>query len=98
MNLVIVYGIIVTNVDFRFIYDRFCCDKDNIEKYNHVSVASCRLRLLNDSVIEIYGFDNVADFMIRNLNINDGIYIEGKLDNEGKVEIKGYEKIYHKQL
>ena len=98
MNLVIVYGTIVTNVDFRFIYDRYGYDKDNIEKYSHVSIASCKFKLLNESIITIYGYDDVADFMLRNLNINGGIYIEGNLDNEGKIEIKEYEKIYHKQL
>ncbi len=98
MNIVIVYGTIVTNVDFRFIYDRYGYDKDNIEKYSHVSIASCKFKLLNESIITIYGYDDVADFMLRNLNINGGIYIEGNLDNEGKIEIKEYEKIYHKQL
>ncbi len=98
MNLVILYGIVVTNVDFKFIYDRFYCDGDNTEKYNHISVASCKLKLLNESIITIYGYDDAADFMLRNLNINGGIYIEGNLDNEGKIEIKEYEKIYHKQL
>ena len=88
MNLVILYGIVVTNVDFRFIYDRFCCDARDIEKYNHISVASCRLRLLNDSIIEIYGYDNVADLMLRNLKINDKIFVEGKIDNDGKIEVK----------
>lgn len=87
MNLVIVYGTIVTNVDFKFIYDRYGYDKDNIEKYSHVSIASCKLKLLNESVIEIYGYDNVADFMLKNLNINDNIYVEGKLDNEGRIVI-----------
>ena len=87
MNLVILYGIVVTNVDFRFIYDRFCCDEENIEKYNHVSIASCTLKLLNESSIEIYGYDNVADFMLRNLKVNDNVYTEGKLSNEGKIEI-----------
>ena len=82
MNLVIVYGTIITNIDFKFIYDRFCCDKDNIEKYHHVSVASCKLKLLNESIITIYGYDDAADLMMRKLNINDDIYIEGKLDNK----------------
>ena len=88
MNLVIVYGTIVTNIDFKFIYDRFCCDEDNIEKYSHISVASCKLKLINDSIIEIYGYDNVADLMLRNLKINDKIFVEGKIDNEGKIEVK----------
>ena len=87
MNLVILYGIVVTNVDFKFIYDRFCIDKGHNEKYNHISVASCKLKLLNESVIEIYGYDDVADFMLKNLNINDNIYVEGKLDNEGRIVI-----------
>ena len=87
MNLVIVYGTIITNIDFKFIYDRFCIDKGNIEKYEHISEATCKLKLLNKSVIEIYGYDNVADFMLRNLNINDSIYLEGRLSNEGKIEV-----------
>ena len=95
MNLVIIYGIVVTNVDFKFIYDRFCSDKGNIEKYNHVSIASCKLKLLNESVIEIYGYDNVADFMIRKLNKENSIIIEGSLDNNGNIKIDEFSQLSH---
>ena len=85
MNLVIVYGTIVTNVDFRFIYDRYGYDKDNIEKYSHVSIASCKFKLLNESIITIYGYDDVADFMLKNLNKEDHIVVEGRIECNGKV-------------
>ena len=90
MNLVILYGIVVTNVDFKFIYDRFCIDKGHNEKYNHISVASCKLKLLNESVIEFYGYDDVADLMMRKLNNENRIIIEGSLDNNGNIKINGF--------
>ena len=40
------------------------------------------LKLDNESIVQICGYDNMADFMYRNLQIGDRIVCEGYLDSE----------------
>ena len=86
MNKVIIYGEIVSRVDFKFIYDRFKNDNKQDEKYNYTSDAKSKIKLLNESIVEIYGYDKMADYMYRNLKENSIILIIGRLDNDGRVE------------
>ena len=59
-------------------------DKD---KYRHTSIASFEMRLLNASVIKVYGYDKVADFLYRHCKENDTIVICGRLDGNMEVEV-----------
>ena len=87
MNIVIIYGKIVSKIKFKFIYDRYK-EKDNIkQKYNHTSIAKCKIRLENDSIVEVYGYDNIADYMYRYMKENEEVLIEGKIDGNMKIEI-----------
>ena len=87
MNIVIIYGKIVSKIDFKFIYDRYK-EKDNIkEKYNHTSIAKCEIKLENDSIVELYGYNNIADYMYKYLKENESILVEGKIDSNIKIEI-----------
>ena len=80
-------GKIVSDIEFKFIYDRYKDKTNNNDKYKHTSIARCKMKLLNDSIVEIYGYDNIADFMYRNVHCNDTIQLEGKLDSNMMVEI-----------
>ena len=87
MNVVVIYGKIVSKIEFKFIYDRYK-EKDNIkEKYKHTSIAKCKIRLENDSIVEVYGYDNIADYMYRYMKENEEVLIEGKIDGNMKIEI-----------
>ena len=44
--------------------------------------------LRNKSIVKIYGYDKIADFMYINLKENDYILIEGKLDSNMEIEVK----------
>ena len=59
-------------------------DKD---KYIHTSIASFEMRLLNASVIKVYGYDKVADFLYRYCKENDTVVICGRLDSNMEVEL-----------
>ena len=83
MNLVIVLGKIASNVEFKFIYNRY----SSKELKDKTSIATCRIELLNKSIVKVYGYDNIADYMYRNLKVNDSILIEGKLDSLCNIEI-----------
>ena len=55
---------------------------------NHRSIAKCEIMLPNKSIVKIYGYDKIADFMYKNLKENDYILIEGKLDSNMEIEVK----------
>ena len=81
MNEVFIIGKIVGKVEFNFIIN-------NKKK----AVAKSIVELSNGSIIEIVGFDNVADFMFRNLKINDTVFINGKI-REKHILISRFYKI-----
>lgn len=90
MNVVVIYGKVLSKIEFKFIYDRYYKSKENHveEKYKHVSIAKCKIKLKNDSIVEIYGYDNMADYMYRYMKENDNILIEGKIDSNMKIMIE----------
>ena len=95
MNIVIICGKIISKIEFKFIYDRYknnasIQNKDN-EIYKHISIAKCKIKLSNDSIIEIHGYDSVADYMYRKIKENDNIYITGKIIGNGVIIV---EKLY----
>ena len=89
MNIVIISGKMVSNVDFKFIYI-----KDKKERYT--SIAMCKLKLDNGSIVDIYGYDDVADYLYRN-NL-EYVFIEGRVDNKMKIEVRFVKNIkYYKE-
>ena len=50
MNIVIISGEIATKTEFKFIYDKFKIDS-NKEKYKHVSIAKCKIKLENKAMM-----------------------------------------------
>jgi len=76
MNEVFVIGKVVSRVEFDFLI--------NSKK---ISKASCYLKLNNKSIIEINGFNNVADYMYGCVKEKDDIFIYGKLIND-KIYVK----------
>ena len=85
MNVVVIYGKVVSKIEFKFIYDRYYKSKENYKKYKHTSIAKCKIKLQNDSIVEIYGYDNIADFMYRNLKDGKFIMVEGKIDSNMQI-------------
>lgn len=87
MNIVIIYVKIITKVEFKFIYRK---------KEKHISIAKCKAKLKNNSIINIYGYDNIADNMYKNLKQNEEILIHGKLDSKMDIQIIWYKaKNFH---
>ena len=106
MNEVIIIGKVLSDIDFKFIYNWY---KDKIikkqsinklvnkklfyktnvvhnkEKYKYTSIAKVILKLLNGSIIEVYGYDKIADYIFRNIRKNDIVLCYGLLDSYGKI-------------
>ncbi len=78
MNIVIISGKIVSEVDFNFIYNKN-------KKEKHTSIAMCKLKLDDDSIIDVYGYDEVADYLYR--KTEGYVWIEGILNSNMMVEI-----------
>lgn len=74
MNIVILCGKLQEGVEFNFIYD---------SKY--VSIAKGSLILNSKNIVNIYGYDEIADYMYQ--NEDKIIWAEGKVRENG-VEIK----------
>ena len=95
MNIVVILGKVVSEVEFNFIYDRYISvnsekEKAGLEMYMHTSVAKCKIELSNNSVIEIQGYDDVADFMYRHLKEKDVVWLEGALGENGNVVVESF--------
>ena len=78
MNIVMISGKIVSEVDFNFIYNKN-------KKEKHTSIAMCKLKLDDDSIIDVYGYDEVTDFLYQNSTAN--VWAEGTIDINMMVEI-----------
>ncbi len=76
MNLVFIKGKIIEKIEFKFIYSK------NKTKNTPISIAQSKVELDNKSIIDVIGYNEKADWMYRNLTINEVIYIEGKLIND----------------
>ena len=91
MNMVIVYGKIYSNINFKFIYNKYA--KGNLEKYKHTSIARCKIKVRNNSIIEVYGYDNIADYMYSKLKEKNKIIICGEIDSNMLIRIKSIIKV-----
>lgn len=88
MNVCIVIGKLIEEVDFKFIYNN-----------KSLSIANSRIQLIDGNQVEIFGLDEKADYMYSNLNKNDIILVSGKLVNErknNKIKIESITKINSK--
>ena len=77
MNLCIVYGKIISEIKFDFIY-----------KSKHISISTFYIKLSNNSIIQIKAYDDLADFTYSKLKKEDIIVVKGKL---GKNQITAEE-------
>jgi len=77
MNEVFLIGRIVKKIEFDFIYHG-----------KNISKAETGLELSNKSIIKIIGYNEIADYMYRKLNIDTRVFIEGKIQKEDGIVIK----------
>lgn len=83
MNIVIIWGKIKEKIEFKFIYNRY-----RKYKTKHISIARCKIQLINESIVEVYGYDEIADGMYRRLQENKNVCIIGKLDTYMQIEVQ----------
>ena len=77
MNLCFFIGQIIEETKFNFIYNK-----------KETSIAKNIIKLNNNSIIKLIGYDEIADFLYSKININDNVFIEGMLMEDNCIEIK----------
>ena len=83
MNICFLIGKIISDVEFDFVIG------DNKSfKNKKVSVVRFKLKLLDENVLNIIGYNNIADFCYQKLKIGENVLIQGFINNSGKIEIK----------
>ena len=82
MNICFILGKVISEVEFKFIYN----SKD-------VSISIFKIMLKNKSTIKCMTYNDVADYIYRNVKIDDMLLIEGKIHNDS-IEILKMEKVW----
>ena len=75
MNLCILFGKIVSEIEFEFII-----------KSKNKSIAYFDMQLSNKSIVRIKTYDEIADYTYRKLKKDQIVMVEGKIRNDGTVE------------
>ena len=70
MNLCILIGKIVSNIEFYFVY-----------KSKHIAIIIFYIKVDNCN-IKVKAYDEIADWCYQNLEKNDIVAIEGSIDNK----------------
>ena len=68
MNICFLLGKIISEPTFDFLY-----------KCKNISISSFCLKTRNGNIVQIFGYDEIADFLYSHLAINDDVYVEGYL-------------------
>ena len=83
MNICFIIGKIVSKIEFDFVLG------DNKSfKNRKISVVRFKLKLLDENVLNIIGYNNIADFCYQRLKIGENILIQGFINNSGEIEMK----------
>ena len=90
INLCFLSGKVINKIDLKFVYNR---EKRSLDK-KHISITKIELELQDGQVIQLHAYNEMADYVFRNINQGDYITVQGKVKNT-YVEIK---QIHTKQL
>ena len=89
MNLCFFSGLIISEIDFKFIISRKMNFKDNL----HFSISTFKIKLDESTIITIKAYDELADFSYEKLKKGDIISISGRINDKNEVEIEFIQKI-----
>lgn len=73
--LCILSGKIVNEINLKFIYSA----KEKSLSKKHISIVEIEFEIERKQIIKLYAYDEMADFVYRNLKKDDYILIEGKI-------------------
>ena len=82
MNICFLIGKIISDIEFEFII-----------KSKNKAISKFKLKTIDNNIIEIYGYDEIADNCYIKLQKGDNIIINGEIRSNGKIEIKLIDKL-----
>ena len=82
MNICILFGKIISEIEYKFIINS-----------KNKAIAQFEIELSNKNVVRVQALDEVADYSYRNLSKEDIICIYGYLSNNGNIILQGIERI-----
>jgi hypothetical protein len=74
MNICILYGKVISDIEYKFIIHN-----------KNKAIARFEMELLNKSIVKVKAYDDISDYIYRNLSKGAVICIYGYLDSNGKV-------------
>ena len=83
MNICFLIGKIISKIEFDFVIG----DNKNFKNIK-ISIVRFGLKLLDKNIVNIIGYNNVADFCYQKLKIGENVFIQGFINNSGEIEIK----------
>lgn len=86
MNLCVLSGKIVNEIDLKFVYNI----KEKRLSKSHTSIVEIELEIAKEQIVKLHAYDEIADLVYKNLKKDDYILIEGKI--RGKfIEVDYYQ-------
>ena len=82
MNICFLIGKIISEIEFKFIIQG-----------KNTAIATFQIELENKSIITVKGYNEIADYCYKDLKNIDTIMIQGRLEENGKIEISVIFKI-----
>ena len=82
MNICFLMGKIISEIEFKFIIQG-----------KNTAIATFQIELENKSIITVKGYNEIADYCYKDLKNIDTIMIQGRLEENGKIEISVIFKI-----
>ena len=81
MNMCFIIGKIVSKIEFNFILNS-----------NNISIVKFKIELKNKSIIDVKGYDEIADWCYQNLEETDEVEIYGEINSKMEIIILDIEK------
>ena len=83
MNICFLIEKIISKIEFDFVIG----DNKNFKNIK-ISIVRFGLKLLDKNIVNIIGYNNVADFCYQKLKIGENVFIQGFINNFLEIEIK----------
>ena len=86
MNICFLMGKIISDVKFDFVIGN-----NKYLKNGKISVVRFKVELLDENVVNIIDYNDIADFCYQKLDKNYNVIVEGIIKTEGYIEIEDIE-------
>ena len=75
INLCFLSGKVINEIDLKFVYNS---QKRSLDK-KHTSIVKIELELQDGQVIQLHAYNEIADYVFRNVKKGDYIFVQGEV-------------------